>query len=161
MVIEVVDTNVWVNIDKIPPASEAEHQCVLACAKWGKSFNTSSDDHKIAVDITWKILTEYRANIKKGGLAEQYLNKVLSQPITRIQFVEVPFDAQGYAILPDALVIDDKDDRKWVAVALKFDPPLPILNATDTDWIKDKSNLAQANIQVTELCGDYIQEKLK
>jgi predicted nucleic acid-binding protein len=160
MVIEVVDTNVWVMIDKIPPASEAERQCVLACVKWGKAFNEGTDDHKIAVDMAHKILNEYRANIKKGGLAEQYLNKVLSQPITRLAFVEIVFDAHGHAVVLDNLISDPKD-RKWVAVALKFDPPLPILNATDTDWIKDKAKLAQANIEVKELCGVYIAEKLK
>jgi hypothetical protein len=161
MVIEVVDTNVWVTIDKLPPHSEAEWQCVLACFEWGKAFNDAGDTHKIAADISYKILREYFANIKKGGLAEQYLRTLLTQPITRIEFVEIPFDAQGYAILPSELLIDDKDDRKWVAIALKFEPPLSILNATDTDWAKDKSKLVQANIQVTELCGDYIQEKLK
>src|SRR5262249_34187798 len=109
----------------------------------------------------YNILKEYFGNIKKGGLAEQYLRTLLTQPITRIELVEISFDTQGYAILPDNLQIGDKDDRKWVAVALKFDPPLSILNATDTDWIKDKAKLVQANIEVKELCGDYIAEKLK
>ena len=92
MGIEVVDTNVWVNIGKIPPASEAEHQCVLACVAWGANFNRGTDDYKIAVDMTHKILNEYFINIKQGGLAEQYLRTLLTKPIIRIEFVEIPFE---------------------------------------------------------------------
>lgn len=161
MVIEVVDTNVWVMMDKLPPHSEAELNCILACVEWGKAFNNAGDAHKIAADMGYKILKEYFANVKKGGLAEQYLRTLLTQPVTRIELVEILFDAQGYAVLPNEILINDKDDRKWVAVALQFDPHLPILNATDTDWIKDKAKLAQAKIDVRELCDDYIQEKLK
>src|SRR5690349_636044 len=109
MVIEVVDTNVWVNIDKLPPESEAERQCILACFEWGKAFNNNGDHHKIAADLSYKILREYFANIKKGGLAEQYLRTLLTQPVTRIELVEIPFDAQGHAILPENLISDPKD----------------------------------------------------
>ena len=139
MVIEVVDTNVWVNIDKLPPQSEAERQCILACFEWGRSFNNAGGDHKIAADISYKILKEYFANIKKGGLAEQYLRTLLTQPITRIELVEIQFDEHDHAIVPNGLV-SDPNDRKWVAVKLQFNPTLHILNSTDNDWVKDKAS---------------------
>ena len=30
-------------IDKLPPHSEAELNCVLACFEWGKAFNSGDD----------------------------------------------------------------------------------------------------------------------
>lgn len=160
MAIEVIDTNIWANMDKIPPKSEAERQCILACIEWGKAFNEGTDDDQIAVDLAWKILTEYRKNVKPGGLAERYLNTLLSQPITRLKLVKIDFDRNGHAIVPADLEIDPSD-RKFVAVALAFEPPVPILNSTDTDWEKSKAKLSGYKIEVRELCADYVQEKLK
>ncbi len=161
MAVEVVDTNVWVNMDKIPPDSEAERQCILACIEWGAAFNRGTDEDQIAVDITWKILNEYRRNIKRGGLAERYLNTLLSQPMSRLKWAEIEFDEHGHAILPDKELVTDPSDRKFVAVSLAFQPPAPIINATDTDWAKSGDKLNEAGIQLEELCPQYVQEKLK
>lgn len=161
MGVEVVDTNVWVNMDKLPPESESERQCILACIEWGAAFNRGTDDDQIAVDNEWKILTEYRRNIKPGGLAERYLNTILSKPITRLKLIEIEFDDDGYAVLPDKDLIDDPSDRKFVAVSLAFQPPAPIINATDTDWAKSRTKLNVVGVYVEELCPKYISEKLE
>jgi hypothetical protein len=159
MGIEVVDTNVWVNMDKIPPESEAERECILACIQWGSAFSRGSDDDKIAVDDAWAILKEYRRNIKPGGLAERYLNDVFSQPITRLELVHIEFDENGHAIV-DQNIIHDPADHKFVAVSLKFRPPAPLVNATDTDWTNSKDKLNAAGIPIRELCPRYLQEKV-
>ena len=159
MGIEVVDTNVWVNIDKLPPESEAERTCILACILWGSAFSSETDDDKIAVDDAWAILKEYRRNIKPGGLAERYLNDVLSQPITRLELVHIEFDENGHAIL-EQNIIDDPADRKLVTVALKFQPLAPIINAIDTDWMQAKDRLAVSGIAIQELCLGYLQKKV-
>lgn len=160
MVIEVVDTNVWVNIDKIPPDSETERECILACLQWGSTFRQSDEDYKLAVDDAWKILSEYRRNIKSGGLAERYLNDLLSQPITRLTFVTIQFDEHGHAKLSTDL-IHDPNDRKFVAVSLQFQPPAVIVNSTDTDWEEARNKLEQQGIPLRSLCPDYIQGKTK
>lgn len=157
--VEVVDTNVWANIDKLPPENAIEANCILACLKWSKAFVSGGDDYQLAVDMGWKILNEYRGQIKRGGLAERYLNELLSQPITRLRFVSIEYDDDGIAKL-EQNIIDDPSDRKFVAVALKFDPIPPIINATDTDWEKSKETLSKAGIRVQELCPVYINDKL-
>ncbi len=157
--VEVVDTNVWANIDKLPPENAIEANCILACLKWSKAFINGGDDYQLAVDMRFKILNEYRGQIKQGGLAERYLNELLSQPITRLRFVSIEYDEDGIAKL-DKDLIDDPSDRKFVAVALKFDPIPTIINATDTDWEKSKEKLSQAGINVQELCPTYISSKL-
>lgn len=57
--------------------------------------------------------------------------------------------------------MDDPSDRKFVAVALHFDPPALIINAMDTDWQKSKEKLLKADIRVQELCLKYIETKIK
>jgi hypothetical protein len=160
MGIEVVDTNVWANMDKIPPQDETECTCILACIQWGAAFSRCGDNDKLAVDTAWKILSEYRRNIQPGGLAEQYLNRLLSQPMARLEFVQITFDENGHAVLPARLTLD-ASDRKFAAVALTFEPPVPIINSTDTDWEKAKPLLAQFGLSVQELCPSYVQERSK
>lgn len=160
-VIEVVDTNVWAAIDKIPPKDKIEANCIKACVEWAQAFIAGGESRRIAVDMTFKILTEYRGQIKKGGLAEQYLNQLQSQPMARIEFVEIEFDDDGNAILPDTITGIDASDRKFVAVALNFDPHLLIINALDSDWEKARETLDAAGIAVQELCPDYVQAKMK
>lgn len=158
--IEIVDTNVWANMDNLPPKNALEAQCLLACLDWGKAFSEGDERHKLAVDIGWKILNEYRGQIKQGGLAERYLNEILSQPITRLILRQIEYDENGHAILEDETLMTDPSDRKFVAVALTFNPPVPIVNSTDTDWAKDKAQLDEAGIPVLELCPDYIASKM-
>lgn len=163
--IEIVDTNVWVMLGNIPPDNEIERECVLACIQWGKRFNESGEEYKIAVDMKWKILTEYRNNIREGSLAQQYLNTLLSQPIMRLVFKPIQYDDNDHAIIDVDLDTDDQkfdpSDKKFVAVALAFDDPPPIINATDTDWEKHKVPIEAAGITVHSLCPDYITDKLE
>lgn len=157
----VVDTNVWAMVDKtIADVSTIEElDCIEACKNWLKLF-TESDD-RLAIDWMYKILAEYRGQIKKGGLAEQLLNRLEAQPRDRLVELEIEFDENGYAILPDDIEFHDRNDRKFIAVAIQFDPYAPIYNATDTDWAKEKPSLIEHGFTIHELCDDYIQSKLK
>ena len=157
----VIDTNVWAMIDKtIADVNTAEElDCIKACQEWIKAF--ISGDDRLAVDTMYKILGEYRQNIKKGGLAEQYLNRLESQPRDRIKDKEIEFDVDGYAILPDDWVFHDPSDCKFIAVSISFDPYAPIYNATDTDWEKEKPSLQEKGLIIHELCPDYIEVRIK
>jgi len=160
----VVDSNVWVQVDKSPGdcKTEKELSCLKVSRDWLRVFVDGDD--KLAVDSTYRILLEYREQIRRyapNGLARQWLNRLETKPRDRkLVEVDIEFDADGYAIIPDGL-FDDEDDRKFIAVALMFDPPCPIANATDTDWEENKTKLLEAMITVVELCPDYIQAKLK
>lgn len=158
MNVEVVDSNVWIMMDQLNAPNGVERNCVIACIQWGERFN-SNQDH-IVVDYTWKILSEYRENIRKGSLAERYLNELLSQPITRIHFVSIQFDHDNIAIVPPEVAIQDKNDRKFIAVALAHDPIPPIVDATDTDWAKEHEKLVEYGLIIHELCPDFIRQKL-
>jgi len=152
----VVDTNIWVMIDKpLDKLSLEEITCLKACRKWLKDFVKS--EQKLVVDLSYKIIGEYRVNIPKGGLARQWLNQLETQPReVRLIEVEIELDDKGVAVLPKTLVIADKNDRKFVAVALAVDPHPSIVNATDTDWLGVQKGLEEHNIIVINLCLDYL-----
>ena len=156
----VVDTNVWVMVDfDVSTATLEELDCATGCRRWLREFINGTD--KLVVDLDYKIIREYRDNIAKGGLANQWLNRLETQPRDlRLIELQIQYDEYGFGIVPPEVAIHDLKDRKWVAVALAHKPTPPIVNATDPDWTEDKAMLAEVGIQVQELCAAYIQLKL-
>ncbi len=158
----VVDTNVWVTVDK--PIAELktlqEIDCLALCQTWLRAFVESDD--RLVLDLTFKILREYRANITPNGLARAWLNQLETQPRGR-KLIEllIAFDSNGHAQLPSHCEIADKNDRKLVAVALAHTPTPPIINATDTDWHSERAKLEAVGIALQEVCSDYIETKRK
>ena len=157
----VVDTNVWVMADRVLSLGEDtpfdEAACIEACYNWLNGFSESAD--KLLVDLDYRVMAEYRSNVTKGGLAEQELNRLESQPLARLMSVSIVFDGHGHAELPDDLTIADESDRKFVALAISQDPYAPIYNATDTDWGKAKSSLTAYGLAIHELCQAYIDAR--
>lgn len=157
----VIDTNVWVMVSRSRNLAEVtslqELDCIRACRAWLKTFAESRD--VLIVDIHHRILLEYRQNIPRGSFARDLLNRLERQPRDRIIDVVIKFDDDGFAILPAHLQIHDREDRKFVAVALERTPRPPIINATDDDWLKDQTMLREGGILIEELCIGYVQEK--
>lgn len=149
----VIDTNVWCLIDRDISTIQSieELDCYQANREWLREFIHSDD--KLGVDISYQILSEYRKNITRGGLAQQWLNRLETQPRDkRLIEVFIEFDNHGYAILPELLLIPDESDRKFVAVALKIEPHPPIVNAVDSDWTSQVARLLAQGIEIIELC---------
>jgi hypothetical protein len=156
----VVSANVWIEVDK-PIASitsVTEIDCIQLCREWLRSFIQSSD--RLVVDITYKIILEYRNNISQQGSARQWLNQLETQPRNRLVELEIEWDNDQYAVVPESCAGVDASDRKFVAVALAHQPTPPIINAVDTDWDKSKAQLDTVGIIVREICSAYIQERL-
>lgn len=150
----VIDTNVWVLLDKNPSEIKTleELDCIEVVGKWFSEL--FAQGFYLVVDSYYKIFKEYRKNIKKGGLAEQYLNRLETQPRDYLIEVEgIAWDENGDAVLPHVFNIPDRSDRKFIAVSLASKQPYPpIINATDSDWGKVADLLSQHEIIVTELC---------
>ncbi len=158
----VVDTNVWVKVDfDVSKATTIEElDCASACRTWLREFIESTN--KLVVDLDYRIIKEYRANILKGGLAHQWLNRLETQPRDlRLIELQIAYDSDGYAVVAPEVAVTDKEDRKLIAVALAHTPTPPIVNSTDTDWAKDKAMLDAAGLRIHELCESYIRLKLK
>ena len=79
----------------------------------------------------------------------------------RFETVDVSFDDDGYALLPEPISFHDAADRKWIALAIAISPFAPIYNAADTDWAKEREQLAQHGLTIHELCPEYIRESMR
>lgn len=159
----VIDTNVWVLADRITSDTEGvpgdEASCIETCYQWLATFGDSDD--QLVVDYSYRILREYRDNIRLGGVSESLLNELESRVLERLIFVDVEFDSNNHANLPFPISFDDPSDRKFIAAAISREPYAPIFNASETDWSKEKDRLSQNGITVNELCPQYISERLR
>jgi hypothetical protein len=156
----VVDTNVWAIIDQDLATFKTKEEvfCQIACRDWLKTL-VESDDRLVIDLVKQTIIREYRRNIPKGGVAHQYLNQLETQPREkRLVEVEIQYDENECGVLQFNL--PDEDDRKFAAVALAHTPTPPIIDATDTDWEKEKAVLLENGLRVTEVCAAYIEKKL-
>ena len=155
----VVDANVWVMVDKIvTELDESEDQdCVRSCQLWLERFIFGDD--RLVVDSfnTYAIISEYRRNVKRGGVAENLLNHLVNVLFDRLVQIVIRFDENGFAELPQQLRAIHGKDRKFVAVAIECVPYAPILNATDTDWAQGKQLLADNGLTIHELRPAYIE----
>jgi len=156
----VIDANVWAMADRMIsetlPVEEAD--CVRACREWLEQF--VNGDNLLVVDWEYRIISEYRRNISANGFAEQLLNRLESVSRSRFAGVMLEVDNNNHAILPEGFYLNDPADRKYVAAALKCNPYAPIYNAADTDWSKERQQLAQFGLTIHELCPEYIEQKL-
>ena len=158
----VVDTNVWVKVDEavIETETDEERQCVISCQEWLEYFITSEDRLVVDTYDTHAILTEYRNNVRPGGIAENLLNELTGRLFHRLELKAIQLDSDGFAILPSPFHLAHGKDRKFVAVAIQCDPYATIHNATDTDWSKECEQLAENRLTVHELCPDYIEQRM-
>ena len=157
----VVDTNVWVKVDENVKEvdSDEEKQCIFACQDWLDQF-VNSEDHLIIDDYTtWKIMSEYRNNVRRGGVAENILNELLKNLFHRLVMKKIRLDQDGTAVIPRPIQLTHGKDRKFVAVALQCDPYATIFYATDRGWAADKAQLQENGLNIHELCPEYIEAK--
>ena len=159
----VVDTNVWVMVDEEAThmRAEEEKECILACQRWLETF-ISSDD-RLVVDgfSTYAIISEYRRNVRPGGVAENLLNELTSRLFHRLILKEIQLDSNDFAILPEPFYLRHEKDRMFVAVAIQCEPFAPIYFATDTDWADEQTYLEEQGLIIHALCPDYIDERLR
>lgn len=156
----VVDTNVWTAAGKaiVDVETSEEADCIESCTDWIQRFLES--DSKVLVDAEGKVIDEYQRYIGQGRFPESKLSQLWSELWGRLEIKVIPFDDSGYAVLPQSIRFHDREDRKFVALALTTEPYAPIYNSMDTDWEKEKDQLTGFGLTVIELCPEYIEAKL-
>ena len=157
----IVDTNVPItaNGDACHTSTECEEKCI----GWIEEIMQSK--YILRLDNDWHILGEYEGQLRsegQPGVGDAFLKWVLNNrsnpakcrlvPITPLDgnsqspFAEFPSDA--------SLARFDRDDHKFVAVALATQVMSRILNATDRDWWVYRVPLEANGVQIEFLCPD-------
>ena len=159
----VVDTNVPLVANG--KAEQADLACEYACIQALKKVEAGR--HRLLLDDKGLILKEYRNNLHPSGQPGvgdaffKWLHENQANP-QHCCIVPVAFHThRGFAEFPDdpRLVNFDKDDRKFVAVALASQSGPQLLNATDTDWWHDRQALAENGVDVVFLCPELMERE--
>ncbi|MEB3267175.1 MAG: hypothetical protein VKJ09_01420 [Leptolyngbya sp.] len=152
----VIDTNVLIaangrNCEQATPA------CQLACIRSLRQAETQS---LLIIDDGFHILKQYQKEVSptgQPGVGDAFLKWVLTnrQNPERCQQVHItPTEDGSFEEFPKTpeLRSFDRDEHKFVAVALTHRDRPPILNAVDSDWLHFQSALAAAGVTVKQLC---------
>ena len=156
----IVDTNVAIVANG--KTEQADQRCISKCRA---KLQHIRDEYRLLLDNRNLILDEYRRNLNPSGqpgLGEgffiwlwqnqanpEYCRKVAVKPHKNREFEEFPDDPN--------LSSFDRDDRKFVAVALASGTTPKVLNASDTDWWHHRQALRQNGVEVVFLCPDLME----
>jgi len=111
----------------------------------------------VVLDVEGSIQKEYRRYLSprgQPGVGDRFYLEVLNSTPGRIERVALPRDADGvYADFPSdpALARFDPSDRKFAALSRR--EGIPVLAATDTDWLNDLAALEANGVQIDFVCG--------
>jgi hypothetical protein len=163
----VVDTNVLIaasaadplhpkDVDATPPDPLLRQQVW----QWLDAFSHS--DARLILDSAGKILEEYEHKLGFNDFGIQVVMHKFSTAAA--DFVDLDFDADGHAILPDTLapIVHDNADRKMVAAALAAHALYGegcVAFAGDTDWHDWEQALATHQVLLEPIIDAWSRQK--
>lgn len=162
----VIDTNVPVVANG--KSEQASPECVRNCVRLLSEVTQSG---KLVLDDKWLILQEYQNNLRstgQPGVGDAFLKWVLTNYANpqRCEIVSITpknSDQTDFVEFPSDLAIEDfdKDDRKFVAVALAHPEKPPIKQAVDVQWWQLKEQFCKVGITIDFLCVEDIARILR
>ena len=153
MIRRVVDTNVPVVANG--RNTNASIDCRIACVDF---LNALVECGCAILDLGGRIEEEYRRYLfpsGQPGVGDRFYQVILSSAPARVERIELPVDPDTGEFIDfpadPALAGFDRSDRKFAAAARRSG--LPVVNATDSDWLDYKSALSANGISVEFVCG--------
>lgn len=70
-------------------------------------------------------------------------------------------DRTDFEDVPDSLRNFDRDDHKWIAVALASPQHTPVFQALDGEWWQRRADLSANGVEVQFLCASDLIERFK
>ena len=158
----VVDVNVAIVANGKSP--QADLDCMARCVDALEDISTKG---LIVLDDDMRILSEYLRHLSpKGepGLGDAFMRWVWEHQavVERCERVILTPSGPGEADVAEfpadpALASFDRNDRKYVAVALASERHPNILNAVDPDWWQYKDALARNGARLQFLCPQHVR----
>ncbi len=161
----VVDTNVPIIASG---RSNAGPECVAACAR---AVHDTIDSGHIVVDEGGQIVQEYRNHLRASGqpgIGDAFLRWLLtnlwnSERCSQLTITPKAQDPEDFEEFPDCAALSDfdRDDRKFVAVAVAHPENPPILQGLDVKWWGWRNALGKAGIVVTFVCQEDVRRRFE
>lgn len=129
---------------------------------WLDAFVRSNETW--VIDGPGKIIEEY--NKKQSHQDFSLLALLDKQSRSQVLDVEVEYDRDGFAVLPEHLgaVKWDNSDKKFVAAGLQmveYGEEIQIVNASDTDWYEVSSVLNSEKVGLVQLIDVWCRAKYR
>lgn len=153
----VIDTNVPIVANGRPSDRERSSPSVNCCMAAVIFLQRILKGGRVMIDMDGAIQDEYRRHLNPSGqpgVGDRFYQAVLNSAPRLIERVDLPRDTTGeYVDLPRALIAANFDvsDRKFAALAKRCG--VPVVNATDSDWLHHRTTLLANDIEVEFLCG--------
>ena len=153
----VIDTNVAIVANgKTPQAGRA---CELACIRVLVELRRTGI---VVLDMGMQILSEYMKRLSMSGqpgLGDAFMKWVwqVQADSSHCELVMIsPHEQRGFVEFPDDQALNDfdRDDRKFVAVALTSSKHPSVLNAVDSDWWVYRDSLRRNGVAIRFLCPE-------
>ena len=158
----VMDTNVAMVANG--SATQASPDCITRCLD---RLQKIQDTERIVLDDMGRIFDEYLGNLSLSGQPGPgdvffkwlWNNQGNTDLCQRVHIT--PHEARVFEEFPDSdeLRDFDRNDRKFVAVAIASGEEPPILNASDTDWRHHRLSLESYGIRIDFLCPELMEER--
>ena len=158
--VTIVDTNVPIVANG---KSHANRECVRSCSR---ALNTLVESGRVAIDDDWRIIQEYRGYLcdsGQPGLGDLFFKWLLTNRTNPKKCVLVPITPHAaehtYIEFPDTDALEnfDRDDRKFIAVAVAVGRHNVVLQAVDSEWWQVRDAMLDAGVNVYFLCLDEVR----
>lgn len=112
---------------------------------------------RIVIDEAGEMTAEYKVYCEpKGqpGVGDRFFHEVLMNYRGKVERISLAKRSDGSFVdfpADPVLVTFDLSDRKFAAAARKA--AVPVMNATDSDWLHHYATLRQNGIEVEFVCG--------
>lgn len=153
----VIDVNVFIAAST-PDADfhsvRADHVPIEELARAFEWLAEFRDDEtaQLVLDYDHLIWKEYHKSLSQQGFG--YI--VATEKYVNARFHQVSVTEDGASLSDDLVqVVDDPDDRKYVAVALK-DDDCTIVNAVDPGWCDWEEALSNEGVDIVQLLRDWL-----
>lgn len=151
----VIDTNVLLVASQRHGGVSPE--CVLSCVDRLQRVQRSE---QVVIDDGFRILREYQNKLDPNrgkGVGEAFLKWLLQNHANRRRVLQVTLTEQApndFVEFPDPGLATEFDppDRKFVAVAHSHPQKPPVLQATDSKWLRWHPRLQTHGVRVEFLC---------
>lgn len=157
----ILDTNVLIIASG--DANHATLDCQIDCISLVQAFNLLNEagDLRLILDPGGLALEEYKANIRQGSFADEFLFNLLRKMYADEGFVSVSLAQNADEIveaIPPQIIGFDPKDAKWLALACAYSAehdglPAVIAQAADTRWCAFRDDFDAHGICVTFLCA--------
>ena len=156
----VMDTNVAVVANGA--ASHAGPDCEDACLS---ALERIRNEHRLVLDNQGAIVGEYRKRLRPAGQpgpGDAFFKWLWDHQANEsfcVMVAVTPNKKRAYLEFPEDSDLADLhwDDRKFVAVACAAGTSPPILNASDTDWLRHHEALGRHGVRVNDLCPELMR----